>query len=236
VRGAVASVSIPNTSHKALARQAASASLVLLKNNTNVLPLSPQTPHIRVAGSAADNVGKQMGAWTVEWQGIDGHVPVGATSILAALKERVGAGVRVEFSEAGEFAPESNKAPIGVAVVGEKPYAEGWGDTEYPTLSAEDRNAIKNLQTAAERVVVIIISGRPLLIADEVDSFDALVAAWLPGSEGAGVIDGVFGDTPFTGTLPVPWPHHSEQLPIAPSGDTADGTPVLFVRGFGIAN
>ena len=119
-------------------------------------------------------------------------------------------------------------------IVGEKPYAEGWGDTEYPILSEEDLLAIKNLQTSAEQVVVIIISGRPLLITNEIDSFNALVAAWLPGSEGAGVADGLFGHTPFIGTLPMPWPHHSEQLPIQPDDTTADNTPVLFPRQFGL--
>lgn len=232
-RSARVAVPLLNEAHRALARKAAAQSLVLLKNENNVLPLSPRTSTILVAGSAADNTGRQMGAWTVEWQGIDGAVP-GATSILSALEERVAPGTRVIYDRQGNFATGTPKAPVGIAVVGEAPYAEGWGDTAYPILSDEDRQAIAALQAQCEQVVVVTVSGRPLFIANEVDSFAALVAAWLPGSEGAGVVDVLFGDAPFGGTLPLPWPHHTEQLPITPEGVTADGTPVLFPRGFGL--
>jgi len=139
----------------------------------------------------------------------------------------------VEYDLLGDFA-DGKKADVGIAVVGEKPYAEGWGDKEYPILSDEDLLAIQKLQASCQKVVVVIVSGRPLLIKNEVDSWDALVAAWLPGSEGAGVADALFGTKPFTGTLPLPWPSHAEQLPITTSGVTADGTAVLFPRSFGL--
>lgn len=234
-RDKVELASIPNSSHKALSREAVAQSLVLLKNEDAVLPIQANIKHIRVAGSAAGNIGRQMGAWSIEWQGVDGNWPVGATSILAGIQEQSGSlGIDVEYDKLGNFANDINKAAVGIAVVGEKPYAEGWGDQAYPTLSSEDLLAIKNLQASCGKVVVVLVSGRPLLISDEIDSFDGLVAAWLPGGEGAGVADVLFGAKPFTGTLPVPWPHHSEQLPIALDETTSDGTAVLFTRYFGL--
>ena len=226
-------VDVKTTLHQSLAREAVVQSLVLLKNEDEVLPLTAKVQHIRVAGGSADNIGKQMGAWTIEWQGVDGNWPVGATSILAGIKVRSGQETRVEYNRLGIF-PDKKKADVGIAIVGEKPYAEGWGDREYPILYEEDLRAIKNLQANSERVVVVMVSGRPLLIKNEMASFDALVMAWLPGSEGAGVADALFGDKPFSGTLPLPWPSHAEQLPITTKGETADGTPVLFPRYFGL--
>ena len=226
---------IPNDTNRALAREAVAQSLVLLKNEEAVLPIQANVKHVRVAGSAAGNVGQQMGAWSIEWQGIEGNWPVGATSILNGIQEySEGRGIEVEYDPRGMFSTDRTKAEVGIAVVGEKPYAEGWGDREYPVLSEEDLLAIKNLQANCDKVAVVIVSGRPLLIEKEVDSFDALVAAWLPGSEGAGVADVLFGAKSFTGTLPLPWPRHSEQLPISLDETTADGTIVLFPRYYGL--
>ena len=218
--------------HRAVAREAVRKSLVLLKNNS-ALPITNEVKTIYVVGSAADNVGMQAGGWTVDWQGVNGNVLPGATSILKGILEVAGPETRVEYDAAGVF-DSAVIADIGIAVVGEAPYAEGWGDSAYPALTAADLAAIENVRTVSKQVVVVIISGRPLFITEELGSWDAVVAAWLPGSEGAGVADTLFGRYSFTGTLPLAWPRFVEQLPISTSGETANGSSVLFPRGYGL--
>ena len=137
-------------------------------------------------------------------------------------------------TEAGQFAADTPQAQIGIAVVGESPYAEGWGDNPSPALSAADLATIKNLQRTSESVIVILVTGRPLIITKEMTDWDALVVAWLPGSEGAGVADVLFGAKEFTGTLPLPWPASIEQVPITATGVTTDDSEVLFPRYFGL--
>jgi len=220
--------------HRSIARQAVAESAVLLKNNNALLPLSKNNRHIIVAGSGADNVGRQCGGWTVEWQGVDGNWMPGGTSILQGIKQKASASSTVEYDINGNFPYSTAKADIGIVVVSEKPYAEGWGDNPNPTISPEDKQAISNTRQSASKVIVVIISGRPLIITDEIQNWDAAIAAWLPGSEGAGVADVLFGDAAFTGKLPLPWPASLRQLPIGPTGITSDKTPALFARGYGL--
>lgn len=225
---------IGSKEHRDLAREAVTQSLVLLKNEESILPIDKNINHIRVAGSAAHNIGNQTGAWTVNWQGFDGNDLPGATSILDGILNTVSTSTRVDYKELGDFDNDGDIADIGIAVVGEQPYAEGVGDREYPILYSEDLNAIKKLQQTSKKVLVILVSGRPLLIANEIDTWDALIAAWLPGSEGQGIADVIFGDKPFVGKLPISWPHHSEQIPVTLDEETSDGTPLLFTRGFSL--
>lgn len=221
--------------HRTVAREAVAKSSVLLKNKDNLLPLAKSSNSILIAGSGADNIGRQSGAWTVEWQGIDGNWLPGGTSVLRGIKSKVERSTTVRYDRDADFVA-GTKAAIGIAVVSEKPYAEGWGDNANPTISKEDREVIKKLRALSDKVVVVIISGRPLLLNNDQENWDALVASWLPGSEGAGIADVLFGDKPFTAKLPLPWPASLSQIPVASDGSTADSTPLLYPRGHGLAS
>jgi beta-glucosidase len=196
---------IGSSEHRQLAREAVRRSQVLLKNKNFVLPLSASLKKIIVAGSSAENLGRQAGGWTTEWQGIDGNYGVTGTTILQGIKNAVSKNTKVEYNEQGNFSMENNLADVGIVVVGEKPYAEGWGDSANPSLSSEDLLAIEKTKAKSKKIIVIIISGRPLDISSYSKDWDGIVASWLPGSEGEGVADVLFGDCPFTGVLPISW-------------------------------
>jgi beta-glucosidase len=161
-----------------------------------------------VGGIAADDIGIQSGGWTIEWQGKTGDILPG-TTILEGIREAVSTDTRVDFSAEGEF---DGKAEIGIAVVGELPYAEGPGDVSSLLLKPEDVSLIRAMRRSSEKLVVILISGRPMVITPEFEIPDAWVAAWLPGSEGSGVSDVLFGRQVFTGKLPYTWPRNNSQL------------------------
>src|SRR3989339_630290 len=196
---------IGNDQHREIAREAVRKSQVLLKNNNSVLPLSKSLKKIIVAGSSADNLGRQAGGWTTEWQGIDGNYGISGTTILEAIKDTVSNDTDVEYNQQGDFSDGSKLADVGIVVVGEKPYAEGWGDIANPSLSPEDLSAIEKVKAKSKKIVIILVSGRPLNIKEYSKNWDAIIAAWLPGSEGQGVADVLFGDFSFTGTLPIVW-------------------------------
>ncbi|MBT7072258.1 MAG: beta-glucosidase [Anaerolineae bacterium] len=220
---------VGSDAHRGLAREAVAKSLVLLKNDGNLLPLDKDTPQIFVGGIAADDIGIQSGGWTIEWQGKKGEITQG-TSILAGIQNAIGSGTQLEYSKAGKFQGDTGAADsVCVAIVGETPYAEGQGDSKSLKLPTNELRVLRNMEAECANLAVILISGRPLIITDFVDEWDALVSAWLPGSEGAGVADVLFGDLPFSGTLPYTWPASVEQLPLGASTEAP-----LFPYGFGL--
>lgn len=230
--------------HRAVAREAVAESQVLLRNEHRTLPLSSRDD-VYVAGSNADNIGNQAGGWTVTWQGGSANVIPGDT-ILDGIEDAT----RGDVTYSADASAPIPAGADGVVVVGETPYAEGFGDVRGPEwawdpadagtprqqqtmrLSAADTAAVEKVCAAAASCTVLVVSGRPLEIpADLLGQIDALVASWLPGSEGAGVADVVFGRRPFTGRLPVTWPRTVEQEPIN-IGDR-DYDP-LYAYGFGL--
>ncbi|MFF7174526.1 CIA30 family protein [Streptomyces pseudovenezuelae] len=217
---------IGSAGHRAVARQAAAESQVLLKNSGGVLPLK-KSQKVYVAGSNADDIGNQSGGWTVTWQGASGDITPG-TTILEAIRRN---SAQLTYSKDAS-APTAGH-DVGVVVVGEAPYAEGVGDVGNGNdleLSAADRAAVDKV-CAAMKCAVLIVSGRPQLIGDRLGGIDALVASWLPGTEGDGVADVLYGRRAFTGRLPVTWPRSEAQLPINVGDPTYDPQ---FPYGWGL--
>lgn len=204
--------------HRDLAREAVRKSLVLLKNGKNetdpLLPLPRKVSKILVAGTHADNLGYQCGGWTIQWQGFSGNRDTRGTTILGAIKSTVDPSTEVVFQENpdSKFIKDNNFA-YAIIVVGEPPYAETAGDSMDLTMIDPGPSVISNVCETV-KCVVVVISGRPIVIEPYLSSIDALVAAWLPGTEGQGVADALFGDYGFTGKLPRTWFKNVDQLPM----------------------
>ncbi|MEV5543315.1 glycoside hydrolase family 3 protein [Saccharopolyspora shandongensis] len=219
---------VGSAEHRELAREAVRESQVLLKNDGNVLPLAKDGGKIFVAGKNADDIGNQSGGWTISWQGGSGPITPG-TTILRGIQQAVSPGTEVTYDRNGNGIDGSYRAAI--AVVGETPYAEGEGDRpEGMGLDEEDQATLARLQESGVPVIVVTVSGRPLDIAANLPEWDALLAAWLPGTEGAGVADVLFGDHNPTGTLPMTWMAGADQQPI----NDGDGQKPLFPYGYGL--
>ncbi len=198
---------IGSAEHRAVARQAVRESLVLLKNENRALPLNKGLKKIVVVGEHADNAGLQSGGWTIRWQGVDSTY-TGATTILDGIRKFAGGEVVYDTSGTGNH----HDADAAIIVVGEKPYAEFFGDIGDErsscslTLTEEHQAYIRNYAGKVPAVIVILISGRPLVVTEQIRQSDAFVAAWLPGSEGDGIAEVLFGDFDFSGKLPHTWP------------------------------
>jgi beta-glucosidase len=218
--------------HKDLARRAVQESLVLLKNDHQALPLSRDASLILVAGEGANDIGMQSGGWTIHWQGQKGdHIP--GTTILQGIQEAVSPETEVEYSRFGVYAyMTGKKADVGIVVIGEDPYAEGWGDKSDLSLQSD---LVAKVKEQANKVIVIVLSGRPVVLGEDIHQWDAVVAAWLPGSEGGGIADVLFGEAPFTGKLPYTWPRSNSQLPFDFNNLPAQGCSApLFPFGYGL--
>lgn len=215
--------------HRRVARRAVRESLVLLKNEQKTLPLLKSLGRIHVAGRSADNIGNQCGGWTIHWQGKSGRVTSGGTTILEAIKKSVSSDTHVTFTQDGTAAAG---ADVGIVIIGETPYAEGSGDTVDLSLARQDIAAVQNMKKAQIPVIVILISGRPMIISDVLNQADGFIAAWLPGTEGRGVTDILFGDFNPTGKLSFTWPKSMSQIPVNQAG--IEYKP-LFGYGYGLS-
>ena len=217
---------IGSQAHRDVARQAVRESLVLLKND-NLLPLSSSSGNILVTGGHANNIGLQTGGWTISWQGSSGNITPG-TTVWEGVQENL-SGANATYIQSPQSS-QLNGYDVGIVVVGEQPYAEGDGDDTDLQLSGTDSQLIQQVCNAMP-CVVVLISGRPMIIGTALSQADAFVAAWLPGTEGDGVSEVLFGNYNFTGQLPISWPSNVNQLPLN-VGD-ANYNP-LFAYGFGL--
>jgi beta-glucosidase len=214
--------------HRQVARECVRETLVLLKNEKRVLPASKKLNRIHVAGKSADDIGNQCGGWTISWQGKSGANTTGGTTLLKAIEETVSPQTKVTYSKDGT---DAAGADLGIVVIGETPYAEWMGDRQSLELADEDVAVVEKMKQAGMPVVVVLISGRPLIIEKVIDKADAFVAAWLPGTEGRGIADVLFGDFRFVGKLSFSWPRSMAQIPINVGDRNYDP---LFKYGHGL--
>ena len=220
--------SVGSASHREVARQCVRESLVLLKNENNFLPLSKNVSRIHIAGKSAVDIGNQCGGWTISWQGSSGEITSG-TTVYHAIKNTISNDTQLIYSFNGSGAQPGD---IGVLVIGETPYAEYLGDNNNLSLSPEDLAAINNFNNAGIPYVIILISGRPMIITEEIENCSAFIAAWLPGTEAQGIADVLFGDYNFKGKLSHSWPRSMDQIPINIGDPNYDP---LFSYGFGLS-
>jgi beta-glucosidase len=219
--------SVGTPGHRAVARHCVRESMVVLKNKNKILPIAKDAAHIHVAGKSADNIGLQCGGWTITWQGYSGNITEGTTVLEAIQKVATG---EVTYALSG-YSQSADGADIAVVVIGEQPYAEGQGDRSDLGLAAEDIQAVKSLYDKGIKVVTLLFSGRPMIIDAIWHYSDAVIAGWLPGTEGDGVVDILFGDYEPTGKLSYTWPASMDQIPIN-FGD--ENYNPLFPLGYGI--
>lgn len=221
--------------HKQLAREAVSQSLVLLKNNRNVLPLEKNTK-ILLIGPGSDNAGLANGGWTYSWQGESSGVNIPhATTLKMAFESVANEHQGMITTDLSKL----NEVDVVVLALAELPYAEGVGDARDLSLSGhmmhpDNQAAIDFAKSINKPVITILTSGRPRVITNELNDWDAFVMAWLYGSEAQGITDVLYGDKNFSGTLPITWPKTSDTSTVSTQKADRDTSNVLFEYGFGL--
>jgi beta-glucosidase len=218
---------IGSQAHRDIARQCVRESLVLLKNNNNILPLTGSLQRIHVSGKNANDLGNQCGGWTISWQGNSGDITTG-TTFLQGLQNNAPDGVNITYSNDGSGV---EGASLAVVVIGETPYAEMMGDRTDLSLSTQDINLVKTIRGKNIPVIAVIVSGRPMILNSISEYCDAIVAAWLPGTEGDGVAEVLYGEYDFKGTLPHSWPRSMDQIPLNTGDSNYDP---LYPYGYGL--
>ncbi len=223
---------VGNAVHREVARQAVRESMVLLKNN-GILPIPKNVSRIFVAGPNANDIGNQCGGWTITWQGSSGDITIG-TTILEAIRKTVSQSTKIIFDE--NASNIAGPYDVGIVVVGETPYAEFLGDRESLDLPEEQLKIIDRVVASGTPTVVIMIAGRPLTgIENRLPEWDAFLMAWLPGTEGQGVADVLFGDYNPSGKLPRSWPKSTAQEPINYDRRSNEEYDPLFEFGYGLS-
>ena len=192
---------VGSAADRAVGSKAVSESAVLLKTSPKVLPVASGSS-VLLAGAGADDIGIASGGWTLSWQGQTGNVTTG-TTLKAGLVAKLGG--QLSYNATGDF-NSGTHAAVGIVVVAERPYAEGVGDSATLQLPAGDLAVIDKVRPMVDKLIVVIISGRPMMLSGIADKADAVVEAWLPGTEGEGLADVLLGARPFTGTTPYTWP------------------------------
>ncbi|HEV2693749.1 MAG TPA: glycoside hydrolase family 3 N-terminal domain-containing protein [Verrucomicrobiae bacterium] len=221
---------VGSPAHRAVARECVRESVVLLRNENRTLPLSKNLQHLVVVGKAADDLGMQCGGWTISWQGSTGAVTHGGTTLLTAIKQAVSKNTEVTYSPEGD---NLQGASAIIVAVGEMPYAEMKGDRSDLSLATADAALIEKAKAAGVPVVTVLYSGRPQVLGASLEQSDAFVAAWLPGTEGEGLTDVLFGDFQPAGKLSRPWPRDNSEL--NSSVFASHAAEPLFVPGYGLS-
>jgi beta-glucosidase len=218
---------VGSAANRAVARQAVAESAVLLKTSSNVLPIAKSGQKVLIAGVGADDIGIALGGWSITWQGSAGATTTG-TTLVKALQDQLGSSVTYKADASFD---SGSKADLGIVVVSERPYAEGLGDSPTLQLPEGDVSLIAKMKPLVNKLVVVIYSGRPMLLDGIIGQADAVVAAWLPGTEVEGLADVLLGDKPFVGTTTYTWPKTPADA--ARSGKTACQGAV-FPYGYGL--